>query len=151
MTLTFDPKRVYPVNCRTASREAFGWCNDSARLLRLPLAWVYAPERSASGQWHAHVLIAAVPLKALRVPLANWRLRNGFAHAQEVSRLRRAALYTTKEAALTGEVVWADTLGRYRHHLRDAPFVTLHPLSPRPLISVSGGGSDDPSGEPAIT
>ena len=127
VTLTFDPKRVYPVNCAKAGREAFTWCNLAARTLRCPLGWVYAPERSRSGQWHVHALIMGTSPESLTVPAAIWRLRNGFTDVQPVTGRRRITLYTTKAAALTGEVVWSDTLGRYRHALRDEVTVSLHP------------------------
>src|SRR4051812_1956118 len=61
VTLTFDPKRVFPVNQDRASREAQKWCNETSRIYRRPIGWVVAPERGTSGQWHAHALLIGVP------------------------------------------------------------------------------------------
>ena len=61
VTLTFDPKRVFPVDCTRAEREAFRWCGQVGYALRRPVGWLIALERHASGQWHAHVLLVGVP------------------------------------------------------------------------------------------
>lgn len=118
VTLTFDPKRVYPVSATTASREAFWWCGQTSRVLRSPVGWVYAPERGRSGQWHVHALLVGVPDRIL-ASIEIWKGRNGFIDVQQVRDVRGVALYTTKAAALTGEVAWSDTLGRYRASLTD--------------------------------
>src|SRR5450759_2104829 len=62
VTLTFDPKRVFPVSQDRASREAGQWCNETSRIYRLPIGWVIAPERGTSSQWHAHALMVGVPM-----------------------------------------------------------------------------------------
>src|SRR5438093_951517 len=59
-TLTFDPKRVYPVGEEMADREAFWWCGLLGRLFRRPVGWLYAVERSPNGLWHVHALLIGV-------------------------------------------------------------------------------------------
>ena len=94
---------------------------------RRPVAWLIALERSASGQWHAHVLLVGVPHDIAAVATM-WKLRNGLIDVQPVSDANKAVLYTTKQAALSGEVVLSDTLARYREQLTDRPRVVLYPL-----------------------
>jgi hypothetical protein len=38
VTLTFDPKRVFPVDRNMPSREAFWWCCETSRIHRTPIA-----------------------------------------------------------------------------------------------------------------
>ena len=59
ITLTFDPKRVYPVSQSVAEREASRWCELVGRTVRLQVGWVCATERGRGGQWHAHVVMLA--------------------------------------------------------------------------------------------
>ena len=106
VTLTFDPKRVVPVSCAVVEREATEWCNQVARMLRLPVGWVCAPERGRGGGWHAHVLLVAKrgiwsPQAALPV----WQERNGRIDARPVTDHSGIALYTTKTAAEAGTLV----------------------------------------------
>jgi hypothetical protein len=56
-----------------------------------------------------------------------WELRNGLIDVQPVSNAIGAVLYTTKQAALSGEVVLSDTLAPYRERLTDRPRVVLYP------------------------
>lgn len=132
ITLTFDPKRVFPVDEDRASREAFWWCNQSSHIYRRPLGWVYAPERDRSGQWHVHVLMIGVPMidgKASMIPEAvgMWKARNGKVDVQSVYDIGGITLYETKQAAQTGDLVWSDTIGTFRNALTAAPTVTLCP------------------------
>jgi hypothetical protein len=127
VSLTFDPKKRFPANHGLASREAFWWCNQTSRVLRQPLAWVYAPERGESGQWHSHALLVGVSRAQLRVPAAMWKTRNGWIDVRPVWDLRGATLYTTKSAASSGEIVWSETLGRYRDLLHGTQTMALHP------------------------
>jgi hypothetical protein len=130
VTLTFDPTKVFPVDQNRASREAFAWCNDAARIYRRPLGWVYAPERGKSGQWHAHALIIGAPFEGgepsqLPEAAGMWTARNGDIDVRRVFAVEGITLYTTKQAAEAGDLVWSDTLGRYRHGLRPSPTVNL--------------------------
>lgn len=114
-TLTFDPKRVSSCGHSTASREAFRWCNDSARVMRRNLGWVYAPERTRSGAWHVHaLLLGGISDVDIRAPRAMWQARNGNVDVRPVVDVRGAALYSSKEAARTGELVWSDSIGSFR-------------------------------------
>lgn len=126
VTLTFDPKKVFPVSSQTASREAFWWCGQAGRLLRRPIAWVYAPERGPSGLWHVHALLVGTSGNALPAARALWRARNGRIDVRLVADVQGVTLYTTKQAALTGEIVWADTLQHYARTLQDTPVIGLH-------------------------
>lgn len=110
VTLTFDPKRVYPVTQHVASTEAFWWCSQTAHVSRSRLGWLYATERTPSGTHHVHVLLIGIGDSLGAAPVAMWRQRNGFIDARPVSEQIGAVLYTTKEAATTGEVVFSDTL-----------------------------------------
>lgn len=126
-TLTFDEDRA---NCtrERADREAFEWCNLVGRTLRRPVGWVYAPERSKSGAWHAHALLTGVVERRNLKPLEGcWRLRNGHIHVTPVWDRRGVSLYASKCAAMAGTLVWSDTLGRYVDALRAAPVVALYP------------------------
>jgi hypothetical protein len=132
ITLTFDPDKVFPVDQNRASREAFAWCNETARIYRRPLGWVYATERGRSGLWHAHVLIIGAPSvggEASKLPEAAgmWTARNGKIDVRRVDDVQGITLYTTKQAAASGNLVWSDTLGRYRDALLGAPTVDLFP------------------------
>src|SRR5262245_23293128 len=100
VTLTFDPKRVYPVGSERAAKEAVRWCGDVARTLRRPVGWLIAPERMASGQWHAHVLLVGVP-KNIGPLAAIWEMRNGSIDVQVVRDGAAVVLYATKDAALS--------------------------------------------------
>jgi hypothetical protein len=144
VTLTFDPKRVFPVSHQLASREAFTWCNDAARIYRRPLGWVYAPERGASGHWHVHVLMIGAPAMihgkafALQEAAGMWTARNGNSVVRRVTDTYGVTFYTTKQAADTGELVWSDTLARYRDALLDTPTVNLFSDCPDIASEMSG-------------
>ena len=129
VSLTFDPARAFGVSQARASREAFRWCNETARTLRQPIGWIYAPERGPNGgQWHVHVLIVGAVAEALSgAPAAAWRTRNGRIDIRSVWESCGATLYTTKTAAATGEVVWSDTLKPYVLGAPGAQNVRLHP------------------------
>ena len=111
-TLTFDPKRVYPVDRVMASREAFWWCNALAHMYRVPAVWAYAPERGATGLWHAHALLQGTP-KRIGEACAVWKARNGHIDVRPVSDGRGITMYASKSAAATGEIVWSDTCRRF--------------------------------------
>ena len=50
VTLTFDPKRVFPASERRASREAFRWCNDTAHTFRSALVSACSRTRRRRGR-----------------------------------------------------------------------------------------------------
>lgn len=126
-TLTFDPKRRFPVGMELASREAFWWCTQTGVLLRRPVGWLYAVERGRGGIWHAHALLAGVAAGLGPVLPAMWEQRNGIFHQRPVDGTSRAVLYTTKDAALNGEIVLSDTIRRYMASASALPRVALHP------------------------
>src|SRR5438093_2834606 len=74
VTLTFDPKKAFPVNRDLAGREAFEWCGLLARTVRRPVAYVIALERHRSGQFHAHVLLVGTG-GDISGPAAMWTQR----------------------------------------------------------------------------
>ncbi len=130
VTLTFDPKRVFPVSETRCEKEAVGWCSQLEYAIRRPVASLIAVERGRSGQWHGHVLLAGVPsdISISISPLAEiWELRNGQINVKPVHAVAGAVLYTTKEAALSGNLVLSDAVGRYRDRLTDRSVVSLHP------------------------
>src|SRR5262245_38925845 len=95
-TLTFDPKRVFPVSRERADREVFWWLGVSGHIIRRPIGWVYAVERHASGQWHAHALtVGGGHAAEWRVASDLWRVRNGLADIRPVDSIDGAALYTS--------------------------------------------------------
>lgn len=128
VTLTFDPQRL-SVNRLRASRETFNWCNDTARVLRCPIGWIYAVERgTAGGQWHSHALIVGTTAELLRgVPASQWAMRNGYVNVKPVFDVGGVTLYTTKSAAVTGELVWSDTLAGFRERVGETGTLLLHP------------------------
>ena len=130
VTLTFDPKKRFPVNRDLASRQALDWCRGIERDLRGPCGWVYATERGRSGLWHAHVLLTKFDDEVLDLSCRSWQWRNGRPQVQEVFDRGGAVLYISKEAAASGEVVACDTLRRYAHCLRSEVIMQLHPDSP---------------------
>ncbi len=89
--------------------------------------WLIALERGASGLWHAHVLLADVrgDISALATI---WESRNGQIDVQPVTNGPGAVLYTTKEAALSGEILLSDTLASYGKRFTDQPCVALYPF-----------------------
>jgi len=128
VTLTFDPKRIFPVSCRRVEKEALAWCGHVGWATRQPVAWLIAPERGGSGLWHAHVLLAGVP-RDLSALAAMWRMRNGHVKVKTTTDAIGAVLYSTKEAALSGEIVLSGTLSRYRCQLTHTPRFELYPAS----------------------
>jgi hypothetical protein len=127
VTLTFDPKKTYPVDKVKANKEAFWWCGETGRVLRRPLGWIYAPERGPCGQWHVHALIIGADAGDLEDVAPMWRRRNGRIDCRPVIDCLGVTLYATKEAALTGEIVWSDTLPQYLSEAKKADIVGLHP------------------------
>ena len=119
VTLTFDPKRVYPVGCTRAAKEAFKWCGLVEWACRRPVLWMIAPERGASGQWHVHVLLAeeAGDVSALA---AIWRSRNGEIDVRPVTSSTGVILYATKQAAFSGEILLSNPSGGYRRRTTDS-------------------------------
>ncbi len=153
ITLTFDPKKVFPVGQDRASREAVRWCNDTSRAYRRPLGWVVAPERGTSGQWHGHALMIGVPmargeLSRLSEALGMWEARNGSIRVDPVDRVSGITLYTTKQAAAAGTIVLSDTMHRYRPALAADIVVSLCPVESEtatgaPRRSLSGPGASE--------
>jgi hypothetical protein len=127
VTLTFDPKRVWDVDRELVVKEARWWCGQVARLVRRPVAWVIAPERGHGGRWHAHVLLVGLPDAGIgRVPEGMWRQRNGYIEVVRVRDSAAVAVYTTKSAALTGEIELSDTLVRYHNFVAASVVVSLY-------------------------
>ena len=114
-TLTFDPKRVFPVSRELASREAFWWLGLVAHLCRRAVAWAYVVERGKSGLWHAHAVLVDAGRPNRKTLEGVWRMRNGHAVVKPVHSVTGIALYTTKQAT-DGEVVLSDmvTLTRFK-------------------------------------
>jgi len=151
ITLTFDPKRVFPVSQAVAEREASWWCELVARTVRLPVGWVCAPERGRWGQWHAHVVMLAPGLVwSPRAVLPVWKRRNGRIDLRPVHDLRGLGLYLTKEAAEAGTIVLSDTLVKYK------PSVPTPGLPVVPLVTVEYDTEtrqvgSRPTGQPRIS
>ncbi|MFN7916899.1 MAG: hypothetical protein U0Q55_16260 [Vicinamibacterales bacterium] len=136
-TLTFDPNRAHSKR-DLVDREAFDWCNLTARTVRRPIGWVYAPERTRSGAWHAHVLMTGgIERRELRASEAFWRARNGILDIKAVWERRGVSIYTSKSASMAGTLVCSDTLMRYRSGLQDSVLVALHPAEPDAAIAVA--------------
>jgi len=127
VTLTFDPKRVFPVSRERAEREASWWCAQLARVARRAVGWLFAAERTANGLWHVHVLVIGAGRLPWKLMNDLWRTRNGHAKIVPVHDTSGAVLYTTKEAYRTGEIVLSDTLTRYRNQLATNELVKLVP------------------------
>jgi hypothetical protein len=143
VTLTFDPKKVFPVDATLASREAFSWCGQVGRLVRRPVGWLYAVEQGRGGALHAHVLMVGVPAGLGAAPPAIWTQRNGRFHVRPVDDTRRGPLYTTKEAALSGEIVLSDTLRRYYPTGTAVSRVDLCPISDERETSLGHSNTAD--------
>ncbi len=126
VTLTFDPKRRFPINSKLATRDALTWCGYLGWAFRRPVAWLIAPERGRSGQWHSHVLIAGAP-SDLSCVASIWQQRNGHFHSRTIDNQTRAVLYSTKEAALSGEILFSDTVGLYKGRRSDHGSIQLCP------------------------
>jgi hypothetical protein len=56
-----------------------------------------------------------------------WRERNGQLDCRSVNDTVGVTLYASKEAAVSGEIVWSDTLGRYLAEVKAHETVALHP------------------------
>jgi hypothetical protein len=108
-TLTFDPKKVFPVNRERASREAFWWVGLVAHICRRQVISAYVIERGDGGLWHVHALLGNVGRPNRRTLEGVWRTRNGHAVVKRVCDVPGIALYTTKQA-VDGEVVVSDTV-----------------------------------------
>jgi hypothetical protein len=126
VTLTFDERRFKsPPSWELASREAFWWLGLLAKVARRSIGWVYAVERSSGGAWHVHALVIGT-----REPFSGgartcWRERNGIVTVEPVSDRRGVTLYVSKQAALQGELVLADTIQRFRNRTTAHRFVDL--------------------------
>jgi hypothetical protein len=109
ITLTFDPKKVFPVGRDRASSEAFRWLSHAEYAERRPLAWAYSTERGRSGHWHVHALVAgSTGVNWSRLSQV-WKRHNGIVDVRPVYDGRGVTLYTTKAGA-DAEVVIADTV-----------------------------------------
>jgi hypothetical protein len=126
VTLTFDPRRVFPVGRELADREAFHFCKEVARLTRRPIGWAYVVERGKGGCWHAHVILIGLGKAVWTGALESWRNRNGSVDARPVYAGDGVALYTSKSVVLSGEVILSDTLRRYCQNLSKAATVRLY-------------------------
>jgi hypothetical protein len=113
VTLTFDPSRRHGLGRRLAEAEALRWCTFLGWISRRPVGWMYAAEVGAGGMWHVHGLVVGLPLDCWPVAKTVWEKRNGRADIRSVDSPHVATLYTTKQAAETGTVVFADVLDRY--------------------------------------
>ena len=128
VTLTFDPKRQFPVPALVASREAFWFFGLLGCIWRSAVGWLYAVERGSRGQWHAHGLAVGTKDRSWDAPKALWQERNGIIDVSTPIRsVHDVVLYTTKEACRTGDMTLSDTLHHYRHRLAPKQTVSLHP------------------------
>lgn len=96
VTLTFDPKRRFPVDRELATKEAFLWLGVVGYATRRPIAWAYAVERGKSGLWHAHALVIGAGNQNWKTLEGVWRMRNGIAVVKPVHSARGISIYTTK-------------------------------------------------------
>jgi hypothetical protein len=134
-TLTFDPKRLFPVGENTASRETWRWCGEVGRALRRPIAWLYATERGRNGQWHSHVLLTDVTLDEVVRVAEGWRLRNGHVDVQPIWGQPGAVFYATKDVPYGSEIVFSDTIDRYRNRLVSEVVIRLTSLVDEPFCT----------------
>lgn len=135
-SLTFDPKRVFPVPQGKASREAFDWCSRLGRSVRRSVAWAYVTERGASGLWHVHALVTDMTVAEVETVAELWRLRNGIVDVRSVFDTEGLILYLSKSTSFPvgnsglgsppkGELVFSDTVVRYRDRLCPEPVIAL--------------------------
>jgi hypothetical protein len=127
VTLTFNPRRWPSVDQRLAAKEGIWWCQQAARLVRQPVAWLVATERHRDGRWHVHVLLAGLPDGLGCAPESMWKQRCGGIDVRAVHAGSGAVVYATKTAAMTGDVELSDTLTRYRSRLDVSLRVALYP------------------------
>jgi hypothetical protein len=128
VTLTFDPKRRRSVPQILADKEAFWFTTLASRTLRRPLGWAYAVEPGGDATWHAHVLIIGAQVNELRAVAAVWKQANGFVVLKQMFDAG-AVLYTSKHAAVRGELVLSDTIDRYLPVAGPTNTVSLYPES----------------------
>ena len=142
VTLTVDPKRVFPVSRAVVEREAVWWCNFVAKILRRPVGWVCATERGRGGQWHSHaVMLADRPGWSPEAGLPAWTERNGRIDLRPVTDREGIALYTTKRAAEAGTIVLSDTLVKYRSLVQPTDPIVVPLVAPE--AAASNGQDDD--------
>ena len=128
VTLTFDPKRIFPVSRTRVEREAIWWGQSVAKACRSPVGWICAPERGRGGLWHGHVLMLEESKDwSPESTLSMWRERNGRIDAQRVTDQAGITLYTTKQAAAAGTIMLSDTLTRYQSRAGSKVVVPLCP------------------------
>lgn len=113
-SLTFDPKRVFPVSRGRAEHEAVRWCQCVAFHCRRNVGYLVTTERHRSGLWHAHALLAGFGTSRANFDFVEtvWRHRNGIALVRTVRDSNAAVGYVTKRAARPGHIVWSDNLLR---------------------------------------
>lgn len=112
-TLTVDPRKA-DVSENMVSREVFAWCGDVGRLSRRPVGWAYVVEAGGGGRLHAHALLIGADDGCWRVAEGMWAARNGMHKLTPVFDVRGAVDYMCKAIGVNGEIVLADTIGRYR-------------------------------------
>ncbi len=113
VTLTFHDTRQQGLSGARADVEALKWCGVLGWVSRRPIGYAYAAELSPGGRWHVHALVVGLPERCWPVAKGTWQQRNGYVDRQRVADGRGVALYTTKQAAERGTVVFSDTLERY--------------------------------------
>ena len=124
VTVTFKGK----ANVKLAVDEMRWWCEHASQIYRMPLGFLYAPERGRGGRWHGHILLIGRGKSGdLANAVPSWRERNGRIDARRVVDSEGAALYTTKDEGQWGAVDWSDTLTRYQHLVRSDVVVPLVP------------------------
>src|SRR5207247_1452567 len=133
-SLTFDPKRSFPITRELASRETFMWCNYLAYAFRQPVGWAYVVELGRAGSWHAHALIIGTRRRSWSAPQGTWKLRNGDVDLRRVHDVEGVSLYSSKTAADGGEVVLSDTIGRYVATVGFCQEVNLYPVATTDVI-----------------
>ena len=126
VTLTFDPKRVFPVGQERASKEAWMWFDRLSWIARRQKStWVYCTDRGRSGLWHIHGLVLGRTEEDLELAIQIWWSRNGSATFSSVTGPRSASLYVTKDTSSYAEVVLAPNLLDFKDQLRGHDVVEL--------------------------
>jgi hypothetical protein len=111
-TLTFDPKRVFPVSRQRAESEFRKFMASYCHLNRLNPDWLAVVERHQSGIHHLHVGLVGLSLPQVDLLLDSWRNRNGLTRGDEVYNQSGMLRYLLKGTGSRAHAFWSDGLQR---------------------------------------
>ena len=110
VTLTFDPKRVFPVGRSRAEDEVQKLMCPIEWMSRGRVEWILAVEAHRSGLHHAHLAVARLKDADLETLERLWNRRNGNSKVRPIDNVSGWISYLAKEAASQGDLILSDSV-----------------------------------------